>query len=689
MIDALWDKRGSVAGFVLVLALVGGGLAGVTRAALRVEEQQRTQQARAERSDNLSLALSRLDGRISTILAREDSRPFNHFSAVFAPPTAFDASGTPWPSGSVLEPSPLLNAELPSWMLLHFQADSRGWESPQVLSAGLRKWLARASGKNGPVNATPRRERLLAELVDSLPAETLLTRARQHTSPAIVRDRILLARAAQANDLTNNTMANRDYKDSGQGINEFSTRAGDKSRLASPYNNMQNYQLIDKQIALLNSCRNGEEWLIQTPLSLANSVTYAKKVNPVPAPAAPTGSPAPAGVTATSMPRPPTEPAQLFFYQAAWSDFRLRSTAEITVSMSPMVGVWLPGRADEERLVVLRLVHVEQKEVCQGIVLDGTSLRELLAEEVADLFPEASVVPAKQTESEDLALTMTTLPLRLDPGEEPEPPAPGWTTLRVGLSLAWAAATIALLAVALGGWSLIDLSERRIRFVSAVTHELRTPLTTLRLYLDMLLGGLVTAEPMRQEYLQTMDAETDRLVRLVANVLDFSRLERQNPRLSLSPQGVEEILAPVVAAWGQRCTQAGKKLELDNAVPPEVRVRTDSALLVQVLSNLIDNACKYSRDAADPTIRLRVRCDAGRVLFEVEDHGPGVPEGERRTIFRPFRRGREADATTGGVGLGLALACRWTQLLGGRLTLESPTAGGACFRVELPGGEER
>ena len=90
------------------------------------------------------------------------------------------------------------------------------------------------------------------------------------------------------------------------------------------------------------------------------------------------------------------------------------------------------------------------------------------------------------------------------------------------------------------------------------------------------------------------------------------------------------------------------------------------------------------RDAADPTIRLRVRCDAGRVRFEVEDRGPGGPEGERRMIFQPFRRGRKADATTRGVGL--APACRWTQLLGGRLTLESPAAGGACFRVGLPWG---
>src|SRR5204863_3259237 len=115
-------------------------------------------------------------------------------------------------------------------------------------------------------------------------------------------------------------------------------------------------------------------------------------------------------------------------------------------------------------------------------------------------------------------------PVQLVPATAPAPVDPGWTLLRIGLALAWTAALVALLAVGLGGWSLLDLSERRIRFVSAVTHELRTPLTTLRLYLDMLTGGLVTEPKQREEYLHTLHQETERLNRLVGNVLDFSRL---------------------------------------------------------------------------------------------------------------------------------------------------------------------
>ena len=90
------------------------------------------------------------------------------------------------------------------------------------------------------------------------------------------------------------------------------------------------------------------------------------------------------------------------------------------------------------------------------------------------------------------------------------------------------------------------------------------------------------------------------------------------------------------------------------------------------------------QEAGDRRIWLRARCEGGRVVFEVEDRGPGVPPAERRLIFRPFRRGRRSDATTGGVGLGLALALAWAHLLGGRLTLHDPAEGGVCFRVELP-----
>jgi signal transduction histidine kinase len=279
---------------------------------------------------------------------------------------------------------------------------------------------------------------------------------------------------------------------------------------------------------------------------------------------------------------------------------------------------------------------------------------------------------------------MKWLPVRLNPGPVEMPPVPSWTPLRIGLMSAWAAALVALAAVGLGGWSLISLSERRVRFVSAVTHELRTPLTTLRLYLDMLTGGMVTEPAQQTEYLQTLHGETERPNRLVANVLDFSRLERQRPRLDKTTVPVAALVEQVRSDWEERCKSAEKELIAENALPEGATVHTDVKLVEQVLGNLVDNACKYSRGAADTRIWLRSRQERGRLVLEVEDRGPGVAPGERRSIFRPFRRGVGVE-TAGGVGLGLALAREWASLLGGSLSVSPGANGtGARFRLELP-----
>jgi signal transduction histidine kinase len=281
---------------------------------------------------------------------------------------------------------------------------------------------------------------------------------------------------------------------------------------------------------------------------------------------------------------------------------------------------------------------------------------------------------------------MAALPIRLDPGDLPALASSwAWTPLRVGLASAWLAALVALGAVGLGGWSLIDLAQRRIRFVAAVTHELRTPLTTLRLYLDMLTGGMVKGEDQKEEYLRTLNTEADRLNRLVANVLDFSRLENQQPAVMKAPVAVGNILEHVQTVWQPRCRSSEKQLVLDSAVSYDSSLYTDSRVVQQILGNLIDNACKYSKEASDRRVWLHISKDDRYLFFDVEDAGPGVPVGERRAIFRPFRRGYAADPGSGGVGLGLALAQRWSRLLGGRLAYRAGQNGtGACFRLVLP-----
>jgi signal transduction histidine kinase len=574
----LRGKRGGLIGFLAIAALVLGGLGWVTATVLDLEQEQRRARAEADLAARLRLALWQLDSFILPDLTREDVRPYSYYGP--GPLVRADRAGAP----------ALVNGDAPDWVLMHFQADDRGWKSPQLAKRPP------AEGRKGdaPIATSAidrKREQVLAELKRQWTASELLALVPEHGPALEMPDNNALV---QANIAPN------------QGL---------QSQQNNDYEKRRQFQNRTKQEA----------------------------------------------------------------YQAP---FR----GKLTVRMSrQMVPVWLTKAGRPERLVVMRRVQVGTRQMCQGIVLDWPRLQEVLAEQVADLFPHARLVAMREQTPSRPERTMTALPIELDPGESASGPTAGWTPLRIGLAVAWSAVLIALAAVGVGGWSLLDLSERRSRFVSAVTHELRTPLTTLRLYLDMLTSGMVQEEKQRADYLHTLHTEADRLNRLIANVLDFSRLENQRPRQEKGSVTALDLLEELRVTWQARCQDAEKELVIDDQAGAGASVVTDVRLVQQIVGNLIDNACKYSRDAEDRRVWLRARREGRSLVVEVEDHGPGIAAGERRALFSPFRRGRNADVTAGGVGLGLALAQRWARLLGGKLTLRSGAAnGGACFRLELP-----
>ena len=253
-------------------------------------------------------------------------------------------------------------------------------------------------------------------------------------------------------------------------------------------------------------------------------------------------------------------------------------------------------------LVLVRAAKVDDKVVYQGVIVDWPTLSAALTEEIRPLFPQARLVPIKDSSAVYPDRAMTALPVQLDPGPDPELPPAGWTPLRIGLVLAWLAAIIAFAAVGFAGWGLIDLAERRIRFVSAVTHELRTPLTSLRLYLDLLVSGMIQDEQKRQEYLATLAMESDRLHRLIDNVLDYAKLEKRKKNGDIKPVKVAELLDQLRQTWTDRVAHDGKELSVISTLPADRAVNTDAAMIQQIVGNLIDNARKYSRDAADKRI---------------------------------------------------------------------------------------
>jgi signal transduction histidine kinase len=369
---------------------------------------------------------------------------------------------------------------------------------------------------------------------------------------------------------------------------------------------------------------------------------------------------------------------------AAVDDF---AAPPLAVHLGTLRPQWLSAPDGTQLLVLVRTARIEnRKTVYQGVVLDWAKLQTLLGDETKEAFPEAALVPVKEPGLESREFSMTALPVRLDPGPEPELPPAGWTPLRIGLVLAWVAAIVAFTAVGLTGLKVVDLANRRIRFVSAVTHELRTPLTSLRLYLDLLLSGMVQDEEKRREYLSTLNVESDRLHRLIDNVLDFAKLERNRKGRDLVAVKAADLVDSVRLTWTDRAAADGKELVVEHELSPDLGLLTDGSLVQQIVGNLIDNARKYTRESADIRIWLKARAESSsKLVIEVEDRGPGVPPGEQKTIFRPFRRGETADTKAGGAGLGLALSKEWAEVLGGSLSYRTPPGGvGSCFRLELP-----
>ena len=261
-----------------------------------------------------------------------------------------------------------------------------------------------------------------------------------------------------------------------------------------------------------------------------------------------------------------------------------------------------------------------------------------------------------------------------------------WDNSHSFLVVGWAVSLLLLAGLGLGIRSLISLSERRSQFAYAVTHELRTPLTTFRLYTDMLADGMVSPEN-QQEYLHTLNKESRRLAELVSGVLEYSRVENKSTPIDREPVTLRKILDNVRETCAARCADAGGNLEIEYGEDADTALSTDKQFVVQILSNLIDNACKYGRNGDDATVTVSTNQSGGYCNIDVTDCGPGVPHKLRTRIFRPYIRGNaDRSAVTGGIGLGLALSRAWATRLGGKLELV-PTARnepGARFRLKLP-----
>lgn len=263
---------------------------------------------------------------------------------------------------------------------------------------------------------------------------------------------------------------------------------------------------------------------------------------------------------------------------------------------------------------------------------------------------------------------------------------------RFRAQLGWLAgvATILTLSMGIGVRLLVgriqgarEEAQRTRNFVAAVTHELRTPVASVKLYSEMLADGWIQDEARRQEYLQRIVRETDRLALLVDRVLLRRKLQDQPP--APTPGDLrQEILAQrsdLELVGGE--TAHDLMFDLAPDLPPVLLVPDGVHV---VLTNLVENARKYApvpKDDpnAEPIVVRTRREGRGQVVLEVLDRGPGVPESERRRIFEAFYRpGDERTRATTGTGLGLHLVALQARAMRGRVDVLTREGGGSIFR---------
>jgi signal transduction histidine kinase len=225
-----------------------------------------------------------------------------------------------------------------------------------------------------------------------------------------------------------------------------------------------------------------------------------------------------------------------------------------------------------------------------------------------------------------------------------------------------------------------ELAQLKSDFASNVSHELKTPLTSIRMYAEMLQHGIAATPEDRDRYHGVIIRESERLGRLIANVLDFSRVERGTRSYDLRSEDLESLTREAVETFTRLSETDRVKVRLQRGDGPLPPVTADREAAIQCILNLLDNAAKYSQ--GQPQIDVDLRGGRGEAAVVVRDQGIGIPPAEHKHIFDDFYRAPGArTAGVEGTGLGLALVRRHMAALGGRVEVESAAGKGSTFTL--------
>lgn len=234
--------------------------------------------------------------------------------------------------------------------------------------------------------------------------------------------------------------------------------------------------------------------------------------------------------------------------------------------------------------------------------------------------------------------------------------------------------------------SLRNLENLRKDFVANVSHELKTPLTAIKGYTETLIGGALRDEKNANKFLQIIHEHTDRLTHLLTDLLDLSKIESGQYSLRHENFSLQSLINELISTFSREIKSKEIVFEF---VPKNVDpIFADRIALRQILSNLLENAIKYSNQKS--TIILQAESDTQSTRFEIEDNGPGIsPEHLPRIFERFYRTDSSRSRELGGTGLGLSIVKHLVQLHGGEISAESQLGKGSKFVFTIPQGTHR
>lgn len=230
--------------------------------------------------------------------------------------------------------------------------------------------------------------------------------------------------------------------------------------------------------------------------------------------------------------------------------------------------------------------------------------------------------------------------------------------------------------------ALKSLDHMKDDFMSSVTHELRTPLTSIRALTELMLDTPDMDEAQREEFLRIVVGESERLSRLVNQVLDMAKMESGHAEWRNADVDMRALVSDAVRLTAGMFHERGAQMvtDLPGAVPV---IRADPDRLTQVMLNLLTNAAKFVPEEGGRA-EVVLRAGTGDLAVMVRDNGPGIPPDQRAAVFERFRQVGDAATRPPGTGLGLPISRRIVEHFGGEMWVETAPGGGACFAFRLP-----